>query len=151
MREGRPLKFESIEILEEKIEAYFESCFEEKWFDEPSRDAEGNRIKSKTGKYETKPVLKKVQIKPITITGLAVALDTSRQTLVNYEEREGFFDTIKKAKTFIENALEEGMLKGEINPAAGIFNAKNNFGWRDKTEVGHSGGVTIDQLAKKYD
>ena len=31
---GRPLLFKSAKELEEKIQAYFDSCFEEKWFDE---------------------------------------------------------------------------------------------------------------------
>ena len=46
-------------------------------------------------------------IKIPTISGLAVALDTSRRTLVNYEEKEEFFHTIKEAKQFIESVIEE--------------------------------------------
>jgi len=38
----------------------------------------------------------------VTVSGLALALKTSRETLINYEEREKYFDTIKDAKQFIE-------------------------------------------------
>lgn len=67
-----------------------------------------------------------------TITGLAIHLDTDRQTLCNYEERDDFFDTIKKAKQKIEHAYEmHGM---EHRSAFDIFRMKN-MGWQDKTEV----------------
>ena len=46
-----------------------------------------------------------------TIKGLALALDTSRETLMNYEAREEFFDTIKKAKTMVEMAYELSLRK----------------------------------------
>jgi len=41
-----------------------------------------------------------------TITGLALALDTDRHTLINYSEREEYFHTINKAKLMVENAYE---------------------------------------------
>lgn len=77
--------------------------------------------------------------KPYTITGLAVFLDTSRQTLINYEGRNEYFDTIKKAKDQCEAYLEEGMMTNKLNPTACIFSAKNNYGWRDKQELEHAG------------
>ena len=99
---GRPLLFETPEILQEKIDAYF------KWADENN--------------------------KPYTISGLAVFLDTDRQTLINYSNREAFFDTIKRAKQKIESQFEERALMGEYNPTMSIFLMKNNFGYVDKTE-----------------
>ena len=74
------------------------------------------------------------EIKPYTITGLALWLDTSRETLINYEERPEFFDTIKRAKQKCENWVEEGALMNRINPTSAIFNLKNNYGWKDKVE-----------------
>jgi len=141
MENGRPLLFKTVEELQEKIEAYFDSCFELQWFDIIDRDENGKKIidpKNEFGKYKYRHKQKKIQIEPVTITGLAVALKTSRQTLINYEEKEGFFDTIKEAKQFIESRLENGMIKGDINAVAGIFNAKNNFGWVDKKEYDHT-------------
>lgn len=103
MEEGRPLKFESPELLQEKIKEYFDEC-EEK------------------GK------------KPF-ITELAVYLDTSRQTLCNYEKKDGFFDTIKRAKEKCEMELERNLIEGKVNPTGSIFNLKNNYGWKDRNET----------------
>jgi hypothetical protein len=73
-----------------------------------------------------------------TITGLAMALDTDRQTLINYSEREEFFDTVNKAKLKVENAYEIDLR--EKGHAGNIF-ALKNFGWKDKTEL----DATINQ------
>lgn len=73
--------------------------------------------------------------KPYTITDLAVWLDCDRRTLTNYEERDKFFPTIKRAKTKIEASIEKGALLGQYNPTFSIFNMKNNFGWQDKQEI----------------
>lgn len=37
---GRPLMYQSTEQLEEKIQEYFNSCFEVYWHDETERDAD---------------------------------------------------------------------------------------------------------------
>jgi hypothetical protein len=79
-----------------------------------------------------------------TITGLALALDTSRQTLVDYEGRGEYFDTIKKAKAYCERIIEEGMLRQKLNATAAIFNLKNNYGWRDKQEIEHEGSFQLE-------
>ena len=68
----------------------------------------------------------------VTITGLALALDTDRQTLINYEKRDEFFDTIKKAKTIVENSYERALRK---NGRTGEIFALKNFGWQDKQEI----------------
>ena len=73
--------------------------------------------------------------RPYTVSGLAFALGTNRQTLINYEEKEEFFDTIKNAKARIEMYNEE-LLYDKNAPTAGvIFNLKNNYGWKDKQEI----------------
>ncbi len=69
------------------------------------------------------------------ITELAVWLDCDTDTLRNYEGREEFFGTIKRAKQRCEMAVEKGMLTNKFNATASIFNLKNNYGWKDKTEV----------------
>lgn len=107
---GRPPKFESKEQLQSLIDAYFSSCWDV--------DDKG----------------KKTQIRPYTITGLANALDTTRETLLDYEEKDGFSDTIKKAKQQCEQYVEEYLFTGK-NTAGAIFNLKNNYkAWRDKVE-----------------
>lgn len=66
-----------------------------------------------------------------TITGLALALDTYRQTLLNYEERDEFMDTIKKAKQMVENGYELDLKK---HGRSGTIFALKNFDWKDRTE-----------------
>jgi hypothetical protein len=66
------------------------------------------------------------------ITGLALALDTYRETLCNYEKRDEFFDTIKRAKQRIENAYELRLIK---RGTSGDIFALKNFGWTDKQEI----------------
>ena len=73
-----------------------------------------------------------------TVTGLCLALNLTRQGLLNYEVREEFVDTIKKAKLMVEFAIEQQLMSGK--PAAGpIFNLKNNFGWKDEHKQTVSG------------
>lgn len=73
--------------------------------------------------------------KPYTVSGLAYALDTSRRTLLNYEEREDFFHTIKKAKDKIECFNEELLYNKNVSTTGVIFNLKNNYDWKDKQEI----------------
>ncbi len=80
---------------------------------------------------------------PVTVSGLALALDLSRQGLLNYEGRDEFVDTIKRAKQRVEIALETHLLIGR-NVTGAIFNLKNNFGWKDKHEVEQTGNVTVE-------
>ena len=41
---------------------------------------------------------------------------------------------IKKAYFMLENLWETYMSSGKVNPVAGIFLGKNNYGYQDKTE-----------------
>jgi len=81
---------------------------------------------------------------PLTITGLAIALDfTSRQALINYEKTKGyekFFDTVKKAKLMVQNYAETFLFTGKT-VAGAIFNLKCNYGWEDKQIIEHSGKI----------
>ena len=80
-----------------------------------------------------------IKFRPLTITGLALALDTNRQTLLNYENNLGKdFDTlIKGAKLMCENYADEYLYTGK-NVAGAIFNLKNNYNWKDKKEIDHA-------------
>ena len=73
--------------------------------------------------------------KPLTITGLALALGTTRQTIQeysnNYETK--FHDVMKKIKQIVENYAEEA-LYSQGKTTGAIFFLKN-FGWTDKTET----------------
>ncbi len=79
---------------------------------------------------------------PITITGLCLALDTTRDVLIDYEkglhnERDASFShAIKRAKMVVERTYEK-RLAGN-NPTGAIF-ALKNFGWSDKIQNELSG------------
>ena len=76
--------------------------------------------------------------KPYTMSGLAYYLEVSRQTLVNYSYKDEYFDTIKKARDRIQMQLEENALSNNANPTFTIFNLKNNFGWKEQSEIKQS-------------
>jgi hypothetical protein len=84
---------------------------------------------------------------PLTITGLALALDSSRKALMEIEKNypPEFCNTIKKAKLKVENDYEIALR--EHGRAGEIFGLKN-FGWRDKSEVGLDllGGSALVQI-----
>lgn len=66
-----------------------------------------------------------------TWTGLALHLDTSRQTLVEYKERPEFVDSIKKGLEMVENSYELDLKK---HGRTGTIFALKNFDWKDKVE-----------------
>lgn len=113
-RIGRPRKFQSLPELEAQINAYFDYC-----------DAQEPR--------ET-----------YSVTGLAVALDTNRQTLLKYQGEDirhpefstpAFADTIKRAKDLCEAAMARRLVDGKGHPAGPIFALKNNHGWKDEQSM----------------
>jgi len=137
---GRPPKFKKPEDMQKQILEYFKSCWDYK------RNMFGGRVYDS----KTKKVVM-VQIKPYTITGIAVALGTSRQTLLNYEDIKNeygkeFFDTIKRAKEICHQYAEDSLFIGK-NPTGAMFNLKNNYsGWEDKSKHEHSGGISLTDL-----
>ena len=111
--------------MQKVIDKYFESC-ESK----PLLDKNGNVLTDKHGN----PVM--IPGPPPTITGLALALGfTNRQSLLNYQEKDEFFDTITRAKARVEQYAEERLFdKDGANGAK--FSLANNFkGWDNKQEV----------------
>jgi len=61
-----------------------------------------------------------------------------------FKDDEIFSDTIKKIEGELENRLFVMGLKNKANPTLVIFGLKNNYGWRDRTEVEHSGEMTLN-------
>lgn len=132
---GRPPKYKSVPELQKLIDEYFESCWAQKidMFGTPLY------LKDKSGRKTEVPVM--IQVRPYTITGLALAIGTNRQTLLNYETNDKFLDTIKRAKERCQTYAEESLFIGK-NPTGAIFNLKNNYrDWKDKTETEHSGNL----------
>ncbi len=144
---GRPLKFKSAKALRAAIDEYFASCYDYK------RDMFGNRLVDKTAEKNvdgSEPYVM-VKAKAFTVTGLAVHLGTTRETLLDYEkgkydEREEltpeqvkankqikkFSDTIKQAKLRCYEDTEQYLFRSGTATGA-IFSLKNNYGWVDKT------------------
>jgi len=111
MPAGRPLLYETPEQMQAIIDAYFEERF---CFDPP---------------------------KPPTISGLAYALEMTTESLRNYESRDEFFATVKRAKQRVEMSLEERL--DAAAPTGAIFNLKNNFGWKDQQDHAFTGPVQV--------
>ena len=77
---------------------------------------------------------------PLTVTGLALALDTTRETLMDYQGKDGYSDAVKRAKLKIENAYEKRLI-GRGN--GGDIFALKQFGWSDKQETKIEAGDSL--------
>jgi len=114
--EGKPLAFKTVKALEDAVEKYFK---------EDAYMGEGED-----------------RVYAPTMSGLALSLGVDRRTIVNYAHREAYFPTIKKARARVEVYLEQRLYGNNVTGT--IFNLKNNFDWKDKTEsalTGADGGA----------
>ena len=122
---GRPPMYNTKEEMQEKIDAYFEKC-------------EGTVLNNASGevvldKYGD-PVV--VGRKPLTITGLALALGfNSRQALLNYQAKDEFNDTIMRAKSIVEQYAEERLFDKDGAKGAKFSLANNFVGWKEKQSI----------------
>jgi hypothetical protein len=79
---------------------------------------------------------------PVTWTGLALYLGfSSRQSIDEYLNYDGFSDSVKRAKAFVEWHYE--MKLHGSSPTGSIF-ALKNFGWSDKSAEPE--GISADQV-----
>ena len=118
---GRPLYYETPELLAKGIDDYFEYIKGEKGY------VQGEGDKPDKEYWVRLP-------EPATITGLIIFLGFShREALIDYEKREGFSDIVKRGRLLIECEYEK-RLAGQ-SPTGAIF-ALKNMGWRDKVETG---------------
>lgn len=144
---GRPLKFKSVDELSTKIEEYFGNC---------DPHVEERLVLKERSNGDTYSAFKKIitEQEPYTITGLARALKTTRDTLLDYESgkydhhdmdsetNQLFSDTIREAKMRCAEYAEKRLFLG--NPGGPIFNLTNNHGWVNKTEVLNKNQVADD-------
>jgi len=124
---GRPLEFKSVEELQKRIDEYFDYC--------------DNKTKEVYSEKMGNMVVPDPE--PYAMSGLAYYLGVDRQTILNYEKKQAFFGTVKRARERVEADIERRMNSKDTFTPGLIFNAKNNFGWKDKTEqdVNHTGPV----------
>ena len=105
-----------------------------------------------------------------TVAGMAMSLNgMSRQTLraIAHDQTTGgagyksalpkdAADVIKKAYFLLENLWENYMQNGKVNPVAGIFLGKNNYGYQDRTEYvltpnqKNDSDYNADEIRKSY-
>ena len=107
--------------MQEKIDAYFADCE-----GELLRDANGDPVLDKYGNeiYSHQ--------RPPTVTGLAWALGfASRKSLLEYQGKQEFVNTITRAKTRCEQYAEERLFDRDGTNGA-RFSLQANFGWKDK-------------------
>lgn len=122
MAGGAPRKWKSVKAMQKAIDAYFEKC-------------EGKPLiidgKQQRDKYGV-PIF--INVKPPTITGLALALGfTGRQALLDYQARPEFADTVTRAKARCEEYAEMRLYdKDGANGAK--FSLGCNFGWNAESE-----------------
>lgn len=136
---GRPMKFKDPAEMQRKIDEYFGNC------DPHVADIIVLRTKTDGSTYQAKESSITEQI-PYTVTGLALALDTNRHTLLNYEDpehypvdisdevRQELINTVKRAKLKVHEFAERRLFS-TAQATGPIFALKNNFGWKDESEV----------------
>jgi len=140
---GCPPRYKSVKDMQLVIDKYFE-------------DSKGEMLKDDDGKHVLdkygSPVV--IDSYPPTITGLALALGfTSRQALLNYQDKAEFFDAVTHAKARVEAYAEARLFdKDGVNGAK--FSLTNNFkGWKDTQSVeysGPNGGPLLIQAVSAY-
>lgn len=130
---GRPLKFKTVEELIKAIEDYFDYC------DNKTKEIHSDKLGD----------MIVPDPEPYCMSGLAYRLGLSRHGLINYKRRNKFLSTIKQARRRIEADVERRMNdKNTFTPGL-IFNAKNNFGWKDEKHTDlTSNGKTLKGLIK---
>ena len=112
----------------------------------PLKFKSAKKIKEKAEEYFN---LCDKEERPYGIVGLAVYLETTRETLIDYQGRKEFSDTIKELKQRCQASVEKLMLSGKAQAGA-IFWMKNH-GWHDKQqlEVNDISELSEEQLKAK--
>lgn len=125
MGAGRPPMYNSAEEMQVLIDKYFDDC-------------QGTILKDKDGNivYNKYGIPIRYNEKPPTVTGLALALGFNcRLSLLNYQGKEEFVNTITRAKAKVE-AYAESRLFDKDGANGAKFSLANNFkGWTEKQEV----------------
>lgn len=132
MPAGRPPKYETPEEMQRIITLYFLAC----------RVRQDENEKRLEGLAENELlIINDIEDIVPTISGLAYTLGMSTEALRNYEGKEEFLVTVKRAKQRVEMSLEQRLAGQAVTGS--IFSLKNNFGWKDKTEVDTNSTVTV--------
>jgi hypothetical protein len=121
---GRPRKYQKVAALQKKIDEYFKAGVAKK--------------KIVVGPATNRTI---EEIEVPTITGLVLFCGfCNRASFYDLENDPRFSDTIKKARSRIEQVYEEQLHTG--SPTGAIF-ALKNFDWKDSKELSGPGGGPI--------
>lgn len=130
----RPLKFQTPEELETRINEYFDQC-----------DA-GEQVTELSKRGELVTYIKPV---PYTIEGLALHLQCDPQTIRNYGKREPYFGIISHARVKVFNSWVKQGLTGTFNPKiVALCLAANAEGYNVRQEVDHKVSSVEDILKR---
>jgi hypothetical protein len=124
---GRPPKYKSteVELMDAKIKEYFQNC--------PDLRKEYIKVGDS---------LESIEIPTPTVAGLALYLGfVNRQSMYDYENKEGFSCILKKARTRLENIHEQRLFLQ--NCTGSLFWLKNHAGYKDKVEQEITGSVPV--------
>jgi hypothetical protein len=130
---GVPPYYKTKEELQEAIDLYFTQ-----------------NVKKRTVIIGKAPNEKTIEIEVPTISGLCYDLGfESRQSFYDYEKREEFSYTIKRARLFIEKEYEEML---QIGNTTGAIFALKNMGWIDsqKTDITTNGEAINREIEIKF-
>ena len=133
---GRKPTFTSAEEIQTKVDQYFKDCL-----GTPFLDDDGRPMRDKFGEIIM------MDARPPTVTGLALALGFhSRQSLLNYQAKPGFMDTITRAKMQVEEYCEMRLFDKDGQRGA-QFSLEHNFRWardnKDDSDDGNAAGVVM--------
>ena len=113
----------------------------------PIDPTDARQVRSRISEYFT--ICASYDMKP-TVKGMLNALRLARQTV--WEWKQGNYragthqQIILEAYDMLEELWENYMQNGKINPVAGIFLGKNNFGYSDKQEYVLTPNTAIDSV-----
>lgn len=122
--EGRPVLYSTPAELQKLIDKYFQDCKNNK-----------SDFVTKEGK-----ILKVSNPLVPCIAGCAHAIGMDRSTFYDYELKDEFSYTIKKARNYIISTWESKMVNTNAN-AGGIIFAGKNYGYNDTQKIQHSGSI----------
>lgn len=137
---GRPPKFNDVGELNKLIDHYFNTItitypLFDTVVDEYDEQGKATKIHEEPRLNNAgEQVYRTEYIERPSILAMCRHIGTNRETLLDYEAKKEFSDTIKTAKARIEEYVEQQLYRKDQVTGI-IFNLKNNFGWKDKTEV----------------
>lgn len=85
--------------------------------------------------------------RPKTLSWLCLWLWVAKDYLSEKVKDERFSEAVKRIRLVVENNIEEWILLWIYNANSWMFNLKNNFDWKDKSEVDNNVKISkIDNI-----